>query len=76
MMALFAFFQRADSVLPKLDGPVSTAVPLWTIMAVIKSCDTVETGSIDLSSMTGGTNLYPMQAVTYNYFTPKQKVRI
>ena len=34
IMALFAFFQRADSVLPKLDGSVSTAVPLSTITTV------------------------------------------
>jgi len=31
--ALFAYFQRADSVLPNSDGPLSTAVPVSTIMA-------------------------------------------
>ena len=36
LMILFAFFQRGDSVLPKLDGPVLTAVPLSTITTVKK----------------------------------------
>ena len=44
MMALFAYFQGTNS---KLDGPLSTAVPVPTIRAANKEVKLV----LDLSSM-------------------------
>ena len=33
---MFAYFKRADSILPKLEGPLSLAVPVSTITAANK----------------------------------------
>ena len=45
IMALFDYFQCMGSALPKPDGPLSTAVPLSTIMAANKGMKVNETGT-------------------------------
>ena len=47
-MALFSYFQRVHSILPKPDGPLSTAVPVSTITAANKEVEKV----LELSSTT------------------------
>lgn len=68
-MALLAYFQQDDSILPNPDSPLSTAVSVSAIRVANKEVKPV----LDLSSMAEGKT---SKRGPYNHFIPKEKAHI
>ncbi len=62
-MALFKYFQRSDSVLPKPEGPLSAVVPASGIKAANAEVKPV----LEAGASKRG---------TYDHFSPQDKARI
>ena len=65
-MALLAYFQQDDSILPNPDSPLSTAVSVSAIRVANKEVKPV----LDLSSMAEGKT---SKRGPYNHFIPKER---
>jgi len=70
-VALSAHFQHVGSVLLKLVGPLSTAAPVWTIMAASKEIKQVVDGTAG-----GKSPILTSKHGAYDHFTPKEKVQM
>ena len=73
IMALFTYFQCAESILPKPNGSLLMVVPVSTIAAVNKEVKQV----LDTSGTAAGKSPTPTsKRGKYNHFTPKEKAQI